>query len=325
MEKHLYIIGNGFDIHHGINSSYRNFRDWMYENEPSIINDVEETYGCCDDEWWSDFENQLGKLDVLLYAKTIASENEPDLMSDHCDRTWNDAQIEVEQNLDGLYSNLRYCFRLWILQLAAPKREKMIGLVKENSLFLTFNYSKTLENLYKIPSNQILHIHGCIDDDEEFILGHGVGRDELQAMLSENDPEPPSSDDPEEYEQWKMEYEAQHQLHQQLAEEAAVNGVASQEKPVIRLLRQYKDFFDGLIDVTHVHVYGMSFSKVDAPYLNRVAEITKNAKWEISDYQDNCAQEISSFIKQHSIKYYSKIELKDLVDTAQLKIVFPEN
>ena len=65
MEKHLYIIGNGFDIHHGINSSYRNFRDWMYENEPTIINDVEETYGCCDDEWWADFENQLGTLDVL--------------------------------------------------------------------------------------------------------------------------------------------------------------------------------------------------------------------------------------------------------------------
>ena len=201
----------------------------------------------------------------------------------------------------------------------------MITLIKKNSLFLTFNYSKTLENLYKIPSDQILHIHGCIGDNEEFILGHGVGRDELQAMLAKNDPEPSSSDNPEENEQCRMEYESQHQFHPQLAEEAAVNGVASQEKPVASLLMRYKDFFDGLYDVTHVHVYGMSFSEVDAPYLNRVAEITKKAKWEISDYQDNCVQEISSFIKQHLIKYYSKIELKDLVDTAQLMIVFPEN
>ena len=92
MERHLYIIGNGFDLHHGINSSYRNFRDWLYENEPTVIQDIEEAYGCCDDEWWSDFENQ-------------------DLMSDHCDRMWNDAQIEVEQSLDGLYSDLRSCFR----------------------------------------------------------------------------------------------------------------------------------------------------------------------------------------------------------------------
>ena len=42
MERHLYIIGNGFDLHHGINSSYRNFRDWLYENEPTVIQDIEE-------------------------------------------------------------------------------------------------------------------------------------------------------------------------------------------------------------------------------------------------------------------------------------------
>ena len=51
------------------------------------------------DEWWSDFENQLGSLDILEYASAVASENVPDLMSDHCDRMWNDAQIEVEQSL----------------------------------------------------------------------------------------------------------------------------------------------------------------------------------------------------------------------------------
>lgn len=35
--KHLYIIGNGFDIHHKINSSYSNFRDWMENYYPSIL------------------------------------------------------------------------------------------------------------------------------------------------------------------------------------------------------------------------------------------------------------------------------------------------
>lgn len=325
MEKHLYVIGNGFDIHHGINSSYRCFRDWLCENDSDIITTVEETYGCCDNEWWSDFENQLGSLDVLEYASEIANNNIPDLMSEHCDRMWNDAQIEVEQNLEGLYGKLRGCFRNWILQLSAPKRDKMIAMVIDNSLFLTFNYSKTLENLYNIPSNQILHIHGCIDDNEEFILGHGVGIDELQAMLSVGDPEPPCSDNPTEYEQWRMEYEAHHQFHQQLAEEAAVNGVASQEKPVASLLIKYKNFFDGLFNVTHVHVYGISFSKVDTPYFKRIAEVTQDAKWEFSDYEGNCAQTISSFIKRHSIKCYSIIELKNLVNPAQLKIEFPEN
>ena len=136
MEKHLYIIGNGFDLHHDINSSYRNFRDWLYDNEPSVIQDIEEAYGCCDDEWWCGFENQLGSLDILEYASAVASENVPDLMSDHCDRMWNDAQIEVEQNLDGLYRNLRSCFRDWILQLNSPREDK-------NSLSLSSRINTT--------------------------------------------------------------------------------------------------------------------------------------------------------------------------------------
>ena len=40
----------------------------------------------------------------------------------------------------------------------------------------------------------------------------------------------------EAYEQWRMEMEDNHQLHQQLAEDAAVSGVASQQKPVKKLL-----------------------------------------------------------------------------------------
>lgn len=324
METHLYVIGNGFDLHHGINSSYRNFRDWLYETDPTVITDVEEAYGCCDDEWWSDFENQLGSLDILEYASTVASENMPDLMSEHCDRTWNDAEIEVEQSLDGLYSNLRSYFRAWILQLRPPQREKMVKLTTQNALFLTFNYSKTLENLYNIPSNQILHIHGCVDDNEEFILGHGVGRDELQALLTKNDPEPPSSDDPEEYEQWRMEYEAQHQFHQTLAEDAALSGVLSQKKPVERLLSVHTDFFDALSDVTHVHVYGMSFSEVDAPYLNRIARNTRDAEWEISDYQDNCKVEINSFIRSHKIQNFRVVELESLMPRLQLQLDFPQ-
>ena len=325
MKKHLYIIGNGFDLHHKINSSYKNFRDWLYDNEPSVLTDIEEAYGCCEDEWWSDFENQLSSLDILEYASTIARENVPDLTSDHCDRTWNDAQIEVKQNLDRLYSDLRSCFRNWILQLNPPRKDKKIELTRKGSRFLTFNYSKTLENLYGVPSKQILHIHGCIDDNEEFVLGHCVGDDELRKMIITNDPEPPSDDDPEAYEQWRMEMEENHPFHQQLAEDAAVSGVASQQKPVEELLNRHKNFFNSLYDVTHIHVYGMSFSKVDAPYLNRVAQVARNAEWEISDYQGNCEIEITSFIDLHKITNYRVIELNTLISRLQLEIDFPAN
>lgn len=77
MVKHLYIIGNGFDLHHGINSSYKDFQEWMYENNPDVIEKADEIYGICDDEWWSDFENQLASLDTVRYSSEIAFENQP--------------------------------------------------------------------------------------------------------------------------------------------------------------------------------------------------------------------------------------------------------
>ena len=72
MTKHLYIIGNGFDLHHGINSSYKNFQEWMYENHPDVIEKVDEIYGIVNEEWWSDFENQLASLDAIRYSSEIA-------------------------------------------------------------------------------------------------------------------------------------------------------------------------------------------------------------------------------------------------------------
>lgn len=110
MRKLLYVIGNGFDIHHGINNSYANFRDWMQDEYPDVMEDFEKVYGECDNEWWGDFENQLASLNILEYAGNIAFENQPDFLSERCERTWNDAQIEVEQQLDSLYSSLRECF-----------------------------------------------------------------------------------------------------------------------------------------------------------------------------------------------------------------------
>lgn len=44
--KHLYIIGNGFDLHHRMKTSYSQFREWLGEmNENTISKEKEYTYG----------------------------------------------------------------------------------------------------------------------------------------------------------------------------------------------------------------------------------------------------------------------------------------
>ena len=50
-------------------------------------------------------------------------------------------------------------------------------LKNSDALFINFNYTKTLEDLYRIPEKQVFHLHGVIDGGK-FIFGHGFD-DEL--------------------------------------------------------------------------------------------------------------------------------------------------
>ena len=40
--KHLYIIGNGFDLHHHIPSNYSDFKEWLKENDIDTLCKIEE-------------------------------------------------------------------------------------------------------------------------------------------------------------------------------------------------------------------------------------------------------------------------------------------
>ncbi len=50
-QKHLYIIGNGFDIHHGVNSRYSNYREWLHNWNRLLLDDIEEFFGRNDEEF----------------------------------------------------------------------------------------------------------------------------------------------------------------------------------------------------------------------------------------------------------------------------------
>lgn len=301
----LYIIGNGFDLHHGIHSSYNDFQNWMNENHPDIINKVEEIYGNCNNDWWSDFEHHLASLDAIKYGERIAFENEPDLLSEHCDRMWSDAQIEVERQLNELFSEIRICFHDWIRDLNPPVESKRIKLIAHNSAFLNFNYTQTLEDFYGINYHNILHIHGCVDENENFVLGHGKTYKEL-IQLNEN----------------ANNRENGHMLHEQLAVEAAIKGVANQRKPVENLMRKYEYFFNSLSNVCQIYVYGTSLSDIDMPYYNYILLKIEDVNWEFSYYDNKSINRIKKFCRRTKIKNYNIINLEDMIDDRQLKIPF---
>jgi len=53
-----YIIGNGFDRHHGIPSDYRDFARFLAQVDPETYRFVEDVFSVDDAFWW-EFETRL--------------------------------------------------------------------------------------------------------------------------------------------------------------------------------------------------------------------------------------------------------------------------
>lgn len=325
--KHLYIIGNGFDCHHRINSSYKDFYKFLSEYHSDLLCEVDDAFENCDSEWWGDFENKLGELNVYSVARKIASENRPDLLSDHCDRTWEDAEIETRNKLEELFDRIKETFHEWIMQLNKPVAELSLKIETKNSVFLTFNYTKTLENLYGINPKKILHIHGCVDDlevghSENFILGHGKDRKDILALNENEEVRISDGLSDEEVQNYLEELACNVEFHEQLARDAAVSQLCGLRKPVDAIIQEKQTFFNSLTDIDVVHIYGFSFSPIDEPYIKIIAGKFKSAKWEISDYKNGNCHKIKDFLYRHYINNFKIINLEDILDKRQLKFDF---
>ncbi len=91
---------------------------------------------------------------------------------------------EMEEECQEIIGEIQESFHDWIQDLNDPETSKKLHLITESSLFLTFNYTLTLENLYLIPSEQVRHIHGSAIGEEELILGHNKNAEEIEEHLN---------------------------------------------------------------------------------------------------------------------------------------------
>ena len=164
--KILYIIGNGFDICHGINSKYSDYHEWLVKNDNSIYEKLCAIYDTYGYEWWNNFEQSLSKVSFDYINKT-SSENAPVYGSDDFNDADNHrASVQVELDMQNLLDSIKLSMESWINGLNKANKEKLRIEGKDHSFFITFNYTKTLEEVYNIPKGQICHIHGCISEGD---------------------------------------------------------------------------------------------------------------------------------------------------------------
>lgn len=278
--KHLYIIGNGFDLFTGLHTSYMNFRYWLEINYPFIYENMSAAYDM-EGEWWNDFESQLGNLDVKRYVKkfTPPEKTKEELLTEIKERKAFEKNYNLPPNLyyekpcanrlKGLLDILQYCFERWVDSCQrVVTNPRYTRIERDNSYFISFNYTDVLELLYKIPEERVLHIHGRASKHEHLVFGHG---NHLHGGILSSSDEDETCFELNQYEKNPYEY-----------------------------IYKHDKLTDILSDVEYVHIYGFSFSEVDENYIDWIDTHTpKICKWEVSWYTELDKKRIDKFVLNH--------------------------
>ena len=269
----LYIIGNGFDLHHGVESNYGHFHEWLKTNYAWDYDEIESFFGAID--LWSELEQNMALFNYEKFGTNTAKFSTPMVVqnTDGSVHGFSKAVTDVYRRMYEWREKMGLGLSDWVKTLSVSNTNEF-DIKKENAVFLTFNYTRTLEDLYGIIGDRILHIHGQLGDERgSLVLGHGG-----------NVATPTYSPDVVEIEDaWGEE---------EKAAESARQVVLLWRKPVSELINQYHDFWERLNDVANVYTLGFSFSEVDLPYIKKVAMhvLLMTAKWHIGWHKDGEAE-----------------------------------
>lgn len=249
-ERTLFIIGNGFDIAHNIKSSYSDFHDWLLRNRyEEFVLYLEKLFPSLNEGHpllWKDFEKAIGIYD----SKDIHVRFFQGIDNGFYDK---ETQVRVTERITPYVDMIPKRLIEWARNMEGITcKRKFKGLTNE-CLYLTFNYTLTLENCYCIPRGNICHIHGCIED-ESIIVGHNIRRNPLQ------------------------EYDNLDNIEQ--SRRNIVELMNKNEKPVKEIIKKKMDFFNSLNNIKRIIVVGHSLAQVDMPYFIEVTNhINRSCIW----------------------------------------------
>ena len=270
--KHLYVIGNGFDLFTGLKTSYSDFSQWLNRNYIFVYEALESTYGITG-EWWNDFENQLGKLDIPEYIsrhltpeetlEDIYKKKESEKKGDGIPSFHHDCPCA--HRLEGVLDILQYCFEKWVQYVQQCCIEpKYTHIIKKQSFFINFNYTDTIELFYNIPEERVFHIHGRASNREHLVFGHDVPV--LWGEIKNDD------------------------------EEEVAKILNRYEKNPYYYINHF-NLLEKISNVKHIHILGFSFSDIDIPYIQCIADHTSsNCDWEVSWFSEIDKIKIRDFL-----------------------------
>jgi len=295
----LFVIGNGFDKAHSLKTDYIDFRDFLYENYPDFLSSFEEAYGNClesnrelvNDSLWRTFEANLCNIAEDYIVDIAAS---IDLGLEGGDIDIEDTMMTYWEEQYSYIEKLREFLHEWVtcLDINVPAKTHYIQPMYDEEddvtedMFLTFNYTLVLEDVYKIDSSNICHIHSSISDGEdELVIGHG--NKDKQAHAIE-----------------KM-YQAQERCDDK---ESSIYSVLATyyektEKDVKFFMENNSYFFRSLENVEKIYIVGHSLGEVDSPYFIEIYKnVAPTTQWIVICRNDSETQEKMTVLKKLGVK-----------------------
>jgi len=253
--KRLYILGNGFDLYHGLPSRYADFHHYVSEFAPDFLNRIETYFDFEVDQnyLWRNFEQDLCKFDHEGFMDTY---NYIDVTSESFKLSeLYSLEDEVTEEADNLINEIREQFTDWVqtFDFADLDRSANIPLkLIRSAYFINFNYTDTLEKLYNINKERILYIHNNVNAyDGELIFGHSEVSDHADTPTFDEDGEPTRT----------MFTDSQN---------ASRSPFYAFQKNTKAVLKQHRFWLAGLKDLEEVTILGHSLGKVDWPYLKLI-------------------------------------------------------
>jgi hypothetical protein len=321
--KNLYILGNGFDLYHGLDTKYQSFAKYLADKDYEVYEIILTYYGLpdisedpiTDEEYavWATFELALADLDYEQVLDNHSDSGANPSSDDFRDRDWHTYQVEMEMIIEKLTKNLIFDLNNFILSVAYPRNidDKKINIIPQ-SLFLNFNYTNTIERFYNISDKSICYIHNNAKvTNSEIILGHGTD----PANFIEKDPEPPQNLSEEELEQWNDYMADQYEYSYASAKSEILSYYTKAFKNTEIIIKQNAGFFNKLVTVENVYVLGHSISEVDIKYFETVVKtVKKDAKWFVTYYSDNEKQMHLEILTKLGIetKNLTQLKMEDL-------------
>ena len=291
----LFIIGNGFDLAHGLKTRYGDFRDYLEAYHEDFLSSFDKMYDVPQIDYchshridieflenkrkkiiekeWKNFEIYLGKANEEAMIE-LSSNVVSNLKLDSGLVGIEDTMNYYWENEYGFINNFQEHITCWIKELLIDDilRMKNEFIKNDNDYFLTFNYTNVLECVYNIDNNRVLHIHGGIEPycNTPPILGHGnidiLNKYNMIAMKADNDFD-----------------EAKKSISN-----AIVNFFGSLYKDTEKYLTSNEVFFQKLSDIKFIEIIGHSLGDVDLIYFKKIASIVKeDVNWTIYYYNED--------------------------------------